>query len=34
MRDWGVAHALAWGWDDEAGWSSWPVEVARAIAAA
>jgi streptomycin 6-kinase len=32
-RAWGVAHALAWGWDDD-GWSSRSVEAARAIAAA
>ncbi len=30
---WGVAHALAWGWDDE-GWSPESVEAARLIAAA
>jgi streptomycin 6-kinase len=32
-RDWGVAHALAWGWD-RAGWSPWSIEVARTIARA
>jgi streptomycin 6-kinase len=31
LRGWGAAHALAWGWDDEDGWSSWSVEAARAI---
>jgi streptomycin 6-kinase len=30
LRGWGVAHALAWGWDDE-GWSPWSIEAARAI---
>jgi len=34
MRAWGVAHALAWGWDDRDGWSAWSVEAARVIAAA
>jgi streptomycin 6-kinase len=34
LRGWGVAHALAWGWDDEDGWSSGMVEAARAIHAA
>jgi streptomycin 6-kinase len=34
LRDWGVAHALAWGWDDETGWSPWSVAAARAILAA
>jgi streptomycin 6-kinase len=33
LRGWGVAHALAWGWD-EAGWSPWSVAAARAILAA
>ena len=30
---WGLAHALAWGWDDD-GWSPRSVEAARQIAAA
>ena len=34
LRGWGVAHALAWGWDDRDGWSGHAVEAARAIAAA
>lgn len=34
LRGWGVAHALAWGWDDEEGWSSEMVDAARAIHAA
>jgi streptomycin 6-kinase len=34
LRGWGVAHALAWGWDDESRWSQWSVAVARAIFAA
>ena len=33
LRGWGVAHALAWGWDED-GWSPWAVETARAIHAA
>jgi streptomycin 6-kinase len=33
LRGWGVAHALAWGWDEE-GWSSSSVDAARAILAA
>jgi streptomycin 6-kinase len=32
MRGWSIAHALAWGWDDESGWSGWAVEAAEAIA--
>ena len=32
-RDWGVAHALAWGWDAEGVWIPAQVEAARAIAA-
>jgi streptomycin 6-kinase len=32
LRGWGVAHALAWGWDDE-GWSPWAIEAALAIRA-
>ena len=31
LRGWGVAHALAWGWDARDGWSSRSVEAARAI---
>lgn len=31
LRGWGVAHALAWGWDERAGWSRWSIDVARAI---
>ena len=34
MRAWGVAHAIAWGWDDAAGWSSPSIDAARTIAAA
>lgn len=34
LRAWGVAHALAWGWDERNGWSSWSIEVATAIRAA
>jgi streptomycin 6-kinase len=34
LRGWGVAHALAWGWDDRDGWSRWSVGVARRILAA
>ena len=34
MRAWGVAHSLAWGWEDERGWSARSIEAARAIAAA
>ncbi len=34
LRGWGVAHALAWGYDDERGWSSRSVEAAREIFAA
>jgi len=33
LRGWGVAHALAWGWDED-GWSQWSVSAARAILAA
>jgi streptomycin 6-kinase len=33
LHGWGVAHALAWGWDDS-GWSPRAVEAARAIRAA
>jgi streptomycin 6-kinase len=31
LRAWGVAHALAWGWDEEKGWSPRSVEIARDI---
>jgi streptomycin 6-kinase len=31
LRGWGVAHALAWGWDAEDGWSSDSIRAARAI---
>ena len=34
LRGWGVAHALAWGWDDRDGWSRRAVAAARTIAAA
>lgn len=34
MRAWGVAHALAWGWDERRGWSQRSLEIARAIAGA
>ena len=34
LRGWGVAHALAWGWDDNRGWSSRSIDIARAIRAA
>jgi streptomycin 6-kinase len=33
LRAWGVAHALAWGWD-ETGWSPKAIATARAILAA
>ena len=33
LRGWGVAHALAWGWDDR-GWSKWSIACARDIRAA
>jgi streptomycin 6-kinase len=32
-RAWGVAHALAWGYDQQ-GWIDWSIEVARTIRAA
>jgi streptomycin 6-kinase len=32
-REWGVAHALAWGWDEQGGWSEQSVEAARQITA-
>jgi streptomycin 6-kinase len=31
LRGWGTAHALAWGWDDHAGWSRDSIEIATAI---
>ncbi|MGH3066050.1 MAG: aminoglycoside phosphotransferase family protein [Gaiellaceae bacterium] len=31
LRGWGVAHALAWGWHDERGWSCDSVKIARTI---
>jgi streptomycin 6-kinase len=31
LQGWGVAHALAWGWDEEDGWSARSVDAARAI---
>ena len=31
LRALGVAHVLAWGWDDERGWSPRSVDVARVI---
>jgi streptomycin 6-kinase len=34
LRGWGFAHALAWGWDEESGWSEWSVSAAQAIYAA
>jgi streptomycin 6-kinase len=34
LRGWGVAHALAWGWDEREGWSHDSIEAARTIAAA
>ena len=33
LREWGVAHALAWGWDEDEGWSRRSVDAARTIAA-
>ena len=30
-RGWGVAHNLAWAWDERAGWSEQHVEEARRI---
>ncbi len=34
MRGWGVAHALAWGWDERLGWDQEKIAIARTIAAA
>jgi streptomycin 6-kinase len=34
LRGWGVAHALAWGWEPEGRWSLRSLEVARTIFAA
>ncbi len=31
LRGWGVAHALAWGWDEDRGWSEAMVAAAHAI---
>jgi streptomycin 6-kinase len=31
LRGWGVAHALAWGWDERDGWSEASIDAARAI---
>lgn len=31
LRGWGVGHALAWGWDEEEGWSMKMVGAARVI---
>jgi streptomycin 6-kinase len=31
LRGWGVAHALAWGWEDARGWSAEMIGAARAI---
>ena len=33
-RGWGVAHALAWGWDPSHGWSRESIQAARVILAA
>lgn len=34
LRGWGVAHALAWGWDTNGHWSSRAIHAARTISAA
>ena len=34
LRGWGVAHALAWAWDEGSGWSPQSVAAARCIFAA
>jgi streptomycin 6-kinase len=34
LRGWGAAHALAWAWDDNNGWSLEAIEAARTIHAA
>lgn len=34
MREWGLAHALAWGTDSEGRWSDWSIEIARTISRA
>jgi len=34
LRGWGVAHALAWGWDERQGWFEEKIAVARTVAAA
>jgi streptomycin 6-kinase len=31
LRGWGVAHAFAWGWSDDGGWSRRQVDAARSI---
>jgi streptomycin 6-kinase len=31
LRGWGVAHTLAWGWDDARGWSGEMIAAAQAI---
>jgi streptomycin 6-kinase len=31
LRGWGVAHALAWSWSDDGGWSHRQVNAARSI---
>jgi hypothetical protein len=33
-RAWGAAHALAWGWDAERGWSPRAIAAARTILSA
>lgn len=32
VQGWGVAHALAWGWDERGGWSDRSLAAARVIA--
>lgn len=34
LRGWGVAHTLAWAYDDQDGWKEWSVAAARSILAA
>jgi len=31
LRGWGIAHALAWGTDEDGKWSDWSIEIARTI---
>lgn len=31
VRGWGVAHNIAWAWNERAGWNAWQVEAARRI---